>query len=79
MSLGIKEIFPGKTADVKGYKPRSISRETCLDAVRKHLFQTTSNWLYVLNLQKSTMDYCLHQCIWQAYFVYESFTVVILW
>lgn len=32
-------------------KPRSLSRETCLNVVRKQLFQATSNWLYVLHLQ----------------------------
>lgn len=49
--------FPGKMADAMVDKPRSLSRETCLNAVQKHLllgiftgehlFQATSNWLYV--------------------------------
>ena len=34
-------------ADALVDKPRSLSRETCLNVVRKHLFQATSNWLYV--------------------------------
>ena len=53
----------GKMAEAMVVKPRSISRETCLYVVRKLLFQATSNWLYILNLQNSRKD------VLQAYFV----------
>lgn len=64
-------------ADAQVDKPRSLSRETCLYVVQKHLFRTTSNWLYVWNLQKH-WEVGFIWCVLQAYFVYESFTVVFM-
>lgn len=72
----IRELTPlyhwetGKMADAMVYKkPRSLSRETCLNVVRKLLFQATSNWLYVLHLQD------MPDRRFAGLFCVESFTV----
>ena len=48
----------------------SLSRETCLDVVQKHLFQTTSNWLYVSTCRK------YHCCFFIGFYASKSFAVV---
>ena len=74
MSLGKRKFFPGKTVDAMIYKPGDLP-ECCTETI-----VSDHEYLVVrFEFTESTMDCCLHRCIHQIYFVYESFTVGMLW